>query len=244
MAANSSIEWTDAPLKVVALRFPQEVQKFNHICFWAASRCIKPFPHVPIAFRAVASDTGRNDVVRLRRAAFADRVEVVPCCCWRAAVNTAAIRRIKTVFLSKHRDRINTALPAMGMLPSFGTIERVVCVACSLIGCMVCSAHSCLNLVNWNPCRTSTTPRHTFSSLLAPFGFRRPTLLTNIAPCGADTRQPIAARVVNTKRRNRVPVFACRTPLQSSGNARGVLLNGQPNAARRNLDNALFAAHY
>lgn len=240
---NSKIEWTDAELEVVPLRFPQKIQELKHTCLRAAPCCLKPLPYISITLGAIAGSASRDDIIRRCCPALANWVEMIPGRCGCAAINAASAGAFKPILLADYRNRINPAFSAVGVLATLGTVALIFCIAFALIGCMVCSAHTCMDLRVRKPGHTPTTPDQTSSTLLATLGLCWSVLFSGITTRSAGARQTVAARLVNAKRHNRMPVLARRTPLQTSGNTRGVLLSSQPSPTRRNLDSALFAAH-
>lgn len=241
MAQNSTIEWTDANLPVTFGTEPCEyicLREIEH-----APSLGSPPPYIAVFFRAIARRAGWGNVIRRSQAAPAYRHDVVPSRGWVGAIGALSPEHIQPVLLAFCGHWIGATLAAVGMLTALGT-EALVCgVALALKLVDVLSAQSGANISDREPGLAQSAPRQTGAASCLTLGPAWPARLASVSAGFAATGKAIAPADVGPERRNRVPLFAGRTPFLSSVDPCQVLLNRQAQPGRRKLDNALFASH-
>lgn len=228
---DTKIGWTDKVLAECSMF--EEAQKLAFVNGQGCEPpcCFEPFPQLPRTLRAVARTAGGNDIARLRDAAPANRVNVIPCRRWARAISAFAVKFFEPAFFADHRHGLYAAFACRGSAASMGAERRACSIALALRRTPVCATKSLpRDQSGRKPHAAIPAPCEAEHALIAPFYFCGRAVNARRSAARARRGETIPSAAVAAKQAFRMPVLASNAAFQSGIDACDVLFQCQTGA--------------
>jgi hypothetical protein len=241
---NTSIEWTDATWASSRKTAVSQRDPIDDLGCNPAIGLIGPFGDFLIALGAIAGPASRHDVPRVAVSAFDDGMDVVPRFGGLIAIGALSFELFGDRFHAFAGDRLDSPLPAPGVLDSLRSMNWVVGVSLTRLLRRVLPADTLAGpQSHGQPSPASAAPELARLSPRFPFLPGWLGRVPGAATVGASGRQSVRPRRIDSVATARPPGPAHEAPFPAGVEVLQVVIEGDADPPGRHFHRALFCLH-